>query len=247
MGNDSNGNARDERILCWPYLLLGVFLPIISFPLVLALLMWWFRRHVDRRLQSPAFRSERFKTPEGQRIIERLHKCRGRFRNPVAVVLLLQYVLCPSLIAFQLFAAPAMVPRFPYLRALWSIVIIEPVYSFSPCRSKSHYESLSDRRPSLLGYVGVRPLADAEVADESLPLIKGQLTQCYGPGGNRMRMLRDAREDLPYEGRCRDKDGKWYLVRMATLVYEWRGTVALGWILYAVFVPLQVVSAMVLC
>ena len=246
MGNDSNGNARDERILCWPYLLLGVFLPIISFPLVLALLMWWFRRHVDRRLQSPAFRSERFKTPEGQRIIERLHKCRGRFRNPVAVVLLLQYVFCPSLIAFQLSAVPALVPRFPYSAIFQNIVEVQPVLWCTQCQSRNHYESLSSRGLFGLRYVAVRPLTDAEAAEALPPLIDGVVVHRRTPSGQ-MEVWHNGTRLLPYEGWRRGNDGKLYLLRVATLGYRWRGTVVLGWILYAVFIPLQVVSAMVLC
>jgi hypothetical protein len=247
MESTPSPNGRRERIQCWPFLLLGVFLPVVSFPLVLALLMWRLRLHVDRRLQSPVFRSERFQSPLGQEIIRRLRRCRGRFRHPVAVVLLFHYVFCTSLVAFQLFAVPHMVRGFDSREVFRSIVEVEPATSYDSCRSRAQYEHLGRRWPLVVTYSGVRALTGEEAQARSLPLVGGIVYQRRGRPMPAMEV--DARDTSPppYEGRCRGSDGNLYLVRVSSVRRYWRGTEALGLILYAVFLPLPVVSGMVFC
>jgi hypothetical protein len=217
----------------------------VSFPLVLALLMWRFRRHVEQRLRAPLFRSERFASPAGREIVRRLHTCRGWLRKPLTSVLLLQYVLCPSLILFQIFAVPAMVPTFDYERVLESILAVDAVGRYPFCLSKKHYESLPERRLYMVRYRGVRPLTDAEAAGTALPVIPGP-GHVVGFGGS-IEVWGDASKRLPYEGRCRAKGGTWYLVRVWNVGYRWGGTIVLGLILYLVFLPLQVGSGVALC
>jgi len=243
MADTLNTIRRGERVRCWPFLLLGIFLPLVSFPLVLALLMWRFRRHVEQRLRAPVFRSERFASPDGREIVRRLHTCRGWLRNPLASVLLLQYVLCPSLILFQIFAVPAMVPRFGYERVLEEILEVDAVGRYPFCQSKKHYESLPERWLYQIRYRAVRPLTDAEAAEPALPVILGHVMDYTG----RIEVWCDASKRLPYEGRCRAKDGTWHLVRVGSVGYRWGGTIVLGLILYLVFLPLQVGSGVALC
>lgn len=239
--------AGRERTWCWPYLLAGAFLPLISFPLVLALLMWRLRRHVDRRLRSPAFRSERFATPPGQEIIRRLHKCRGWFRNPVAVILLTQYVFFPSVIALPLVALPAMLPNFSYREILRGTLGVEPAWSLVPCLSRAHYKGLSRDWLRDVVCVGVAPMTDAEASDSNLPVVTGEVFPVHSRIRMSVLVACAGAPPPPYEGRCRDRRGTWHVVRAVQARYQWDGTEGLGLLLYLVFLPLQVGSAMLLC
>ena len=215
----------------WLCTMLGLYLPVVSLPVVLAVLVRTLRMHVRERLLGAALSAERFSSGHGLAIRRRLWKAHGRFGGLLVLLALyglaLAALACPFLIA-------ASMPTFDFTEALEGVLEVEEVWCIRHCHCRGDWEALPRRWPVWTAYYDEREIPAEEELPTGLPVIEEQIGEARPYRDQRSWYRLHTGRWLPYEGLLRDHAGTWHHVQAVAVGYLWDGTRRLGIIFYSV-------------
>jgi hypothetical protein len=224
------------------YALLGLALPVVSFPFALTLMRRSLFLHANTRLQSDTLKQERFQNTAGVAIVEMLRRSRGRSNHPAfwvfAPLLAVLFAAAGYLTWATVRAPPSMLRE----DALLSILSLG-YHSFTEVFSKSQYDMLGNTHKSDVTYEEYRPLAPGE--EGRYRSYKGLLD--YEPAPYEVVMEPEEYVSQQTWHKLGNLRSSGQFVACARFVHiEWygaQGAKGNGIVFYSVFIPLLCLAA----